>query len=45
MTVKNPYIKNALLLLLSQKFWALTSSLAPSSVLALLWEKVSPVIG
>ena len=30
-------------LLLSQKFWALTSSLAPSSVLALLRGKLSPV--
>ncbi len=32
-------------LLLSQKFWALTSSLAPSSVLVLLRGKLSPVSG
>ena len=37
--------KNALLLLLSQKFWAFTSNLAPSSVLVLLCGKVSPVSG
>ena len=30
-------------LLLSQKFWALMSSLAPSSVLVLLRGKLSPV--
>ena len=37
--------KNALLLLLSQKFWAFTSNLAPSSLFVLLWGKVFPVSG
>ena len=37
--------KKALLWLLSQKFWALMSSLAPSSVLVLRRGKLSPVRG